>query len=92
MQGGDPGTKDGNRPSTADRLKAEEAEAEREKDKANSIPNVMADLIWHDVIVDSQKLGSLKRFQRVNHFPTMHGITKKSELAENLSKMKDLYP
>jgi len=34
----------------------------------------------------------MKRFQRVNHFPAMMGITKKSQLAQLLKKMKDMYP
>ena len=48
----------------------------------------MVDLCWYDTAIDSTKLCSMKRFQRVNHFPAMHGIAKKSELATILKKIK----
>jgi len=34
----------------------------------------------------------MKRFQRVNHFPAMCGITKKSSLATILNAIKDQFP
>ena len=36
------------------------------------------DIIWNDVTIPSEKLNQLKGFQRVNHFPAMSGVTKKS--------------
>ena len=53
---------------------------------------MICDLNWFDVFIDNQKLSTMKRFQRINHFPAMQGITKKSQLAEVLKKMKDIYP
>ena len=36
------------------------------------------DLFWHDQYIDQSKLLNLKRYQRVNHFPAMSGITSKA--------------
>ena len=51
--------------------------------------NQIADLCWYDLPIDSSKLSQMKRYQRVNHFPAMHGITRKSSLATILKKKKD---
>ena len=50
------------------------------------------DLIWNDVTIHSEKLSQLKSFQKVNHFPSMNGVTKKNNLAASLKKMKNHYP
>ena len=50
------------------------------------------DIIWHDVTIPSDKLSQLKSFQKVNHFPSMNQVTKKSNLAQSLKKMKNQYP
>jgi len=55
-------------------------------------PGQMVDLYWNDIAIDPQKLTSMKRFQRVNHFPAMSGITRKATLANLLLKMQGLYP
>ena len=52
----------------------------------------VADVVWVDYTITSDKLGQLKGFQIANHFPAMCGITKKNSLAALLKKMKDLYP
>jgi len=63
---------------------------QQKKDEITRHANV--DIIWHDVTIQSDKLSQLKSFQRVNHFPAMNGVTKKSNLATSLKKMKNQYP
>ena len=46
------------------------------------------DLFWQDGGVDSEKLQAMKPYQRVNHFPAMFLIHRKTFLAKNLKKMK----
>ena len=52
----------------------------------------MFDLFWHDTYIDQSRLLNLKRYQRVNHFPGMVGITSKAMLSEIIRKMKNKYP
>ena len=54
--------------------------------------NQMCDVYWYDWHVPDTMLTNMKAFQRVNHFPAMGGITKKSSLAHILKKMKEIYP
>ena len=66
---------------------------EKEKfNKEETARQGTVDIIWHDVSIPSDKLSLLKGFQRCNHFPAMPGITKKSQLAQSLKKMKNQYP
>lgn len=67
-------------------LEVSQAE-QAKKDEANRHANV--DIIWNDVTIPSDKLSQLKTFQKVNHFPSMNGVTKKSNLANSLKKMKN---
>jgi hypothetical protein len=39
-------------------------------------------------MIPPEKLASIKGYQRVNHFPSMSGVTKKNQLATSLKKMK----
>lgn len=50
------------------------------------------DLTWTDTAVPSEKLTKMKSFQKINHFPGMHGICKKHYLAWNLNKMQKIFP
>ena len=50
------------------------------------------DLFWQDGGIDSEKLVSMKPYQRVNHFPAMFLIHRKTFLAKNLKKMKKNFP
>ena len=50
------------------------------------------DLCWCDTGVTPDKLIRLKPYQRINHFPAMHGIARKDQLARNLNRMKRLFP
>lgn len=60
------------------------------REETNRHANV--DVIWHDVTIPAEKLASIKPFQKVNHFPSMCGVTKKDKLALSLKKMKNQYP
>lgn len=50
------------------------------------------DVTWTDNAVASEKLSRMKPYQRINHFPGMHGICKKNYLAWNLNKMLKIHP
>ena len=61
-------------------------------EKKKACQTQIVDLYWHDLYIDIQKLTTMKRFQRVNHFSGMQGITRKASLAMMLQKMKELFP
>lgn len=50
------------------------------------------DLTWTDTSVSCEKLSKMKPYQKINHFPGMHGICKKHYLAWNLNKISKVYP
>ena len=55
-------------------------------------PNQEFDIYWNDIGIDSDKLSSLKPYQKTNHFPAMYHITRKTFLAKNLKRLQKLYP
>lgn len=55
-------------------------------------PNCEFDVYWNDIMVDSDKLASLKSYQKTNHFPSMYQITRKTCLAKNLKRLQKLFP
>ena len=55
-------------------------------------PNAEFDVYWNDIGIDSDKLQSLKPYQKTNHFPAMYQITRKTYLAKNLKRLQKLYP
>lgn len=50
------------------------------------------DLFWQDLGIDSEKLSSLKPYQKINHFPAMYHVTRKTFLARNLKRLYKLFP
>lgn len=50
------------------------------------------DITWTDNAVSAEKLTKMKTYQKINHFPGMHGICKKNYLAWNLNKMLKNFP
>ncbi|OMJ78088.1 hypothetical protein SteCoe_22198 [Stentor coeruleus] len=50
------------------------------------------DITWTDNYITTDKLSKMKAYQKINHFPGMHGICKKNYLAWNLNKMFKLFP
>ena len=50
------------------------------------------DLFWQDEPIESEKLHRMKPYQKVNHFPAMFLIARKTFLAKNLNKMRKLFP
>lgn len=46
---------------------------------------------WSNVAMRSQVYQSLSPFQKVNHFPRTHEITKKDNLFKNITKMQSLH-
>ena len=55
-------------------------------------PNAEFDVYWNDIGIDSERLASLKPYQKTNHFPAMFQITRKTFLAKNLKRLQKLYP
>lgn len=51
-----------------------------------------SDLIWTDSAVQAERFCKLKPYQKINHFPNMHELSRKNYLAKNLNKMKKLFP
>lgn len=50
------------------------------------------DVHWNDNYIPSDKLAKMKPYQKINHFPGMHGICKKNYLSWNLNKMMKMFP
>jgi tubulin polyglutamylase TTLL6/13 len=50
------------------------------------------DLWWNDLGIDSYFLTQAKSYQKVNHFPAMYQIARKTYLAKNLRRLQKLYP
>ena len=51
------------------------------------------DILWHDTCIhDNSVLSGLKIYQKINHFPSMTQICRKTFLARNLNKMRLLFP
>ena len=50
------------------------------------------DFFWTDKSVSSDKVSSLKPYQKINHFPAMHCLSRKDELAINLNKIIIIFP
>ena len=51
-----------------------------------------AHVFWVDVSGVLDRLGKLKRWQRMNHFPGMSNVARKNRLAQNLEKMRKAFP
>lgn len=49
------------------------------------------DLLWQDGGIESEKLKFMKPYQKINHFPAMFLIARKTFLAKNLKKMQKLF-
>lgn len=49
-------------------------------------------VMWLDSTVSPQLLSSMKTYQRVNHFPGMYAIARKSNLCMNLNKLRKILP
>ena len=58
----------------------------------NENPLSEFDLFWSDLGIDSERLQTLKPYQKVNHFPAMFQITRKTFLAKNLKRLQKLFP
>jgi hypothetical protein len=58
----------------------------------NENPMSEFDIFWQDLGIDSERLSSLKLYQKVNHFPAMYLITRKTFLARNLKRLQKLFP
>jgi len=54
--------------------------------------NLQPDLIWFDLGIESQTLERLQGYQKVNHFPAMYQISRKTFLARNLKRMRKMFP
>ncbi|SOV14699.1 tubulin--tyrosine ligase, putative [Plasmodium sp. gorilla clade G2] len=50
------------------------------------------DVMWIDTSICEERFRKLKKFQKINHFIGMRGITRKDELSKHLKKMKKYFP
>lgn len=50
------------------------------------------DVMWTDIAILPEKLMKMKTYQRVNHFPMMHMVSRKNFLADSLEKIRKLFP
>lgn len=50
------------------------------------------DVTWTDSAVSSDRLARMRPYQRINHFPGMHAIARKNQLAINLNRIRKQYP
>jgi tubulin polyglutamylase TTLL6/13 len=50
------------------------------------------DLWWTDSAVPPDKLAKMKPYQKINHFPGMYNIARKSNLAWNLVRLQRAFP
>mmetsp|Transcript_43854 Transcript_43854/g.42362 ORF Transcript_43854/g.42362 Transcript_43854/m.42362 type:complete len:118 (-) Transcript_43854:1291-1644(-) len=50
------------------------------------------DVFWADLGVDSDMLSMMKPYQKINHFPAMYLIARKTFLGKNLKKIQKLLP
>lgn len=50
------------------------------------------EVMWVDSTVPPELLASMKPYQRVNHFPGMYAIARKSNLCMNLNKLRNRFP
>lgn len=49
-------------------------------------------LYWIDVANIQERFAKIQRWQRVNHFPGMPHIARKTRMAQNLDKMRRTFP
>ena len=57
----------------------------------NELNNFNFDLFWTDQAVQIDFLSKMKPFQKVNHWPGMGQLSRKNNLARNLTKMQKKY-
>ncbi|OMJ79700.1 hypothetical protein SteCoe_20219 [Stentor coeruleus] len=50
------------------------------------------DVMWTDIAILPEKLMKMKTYQRINHFPMMHMVSRKNFLADSLEKIRKLFP
>eukprot|EP00826_Nyctotherus_ovalis_P010439 TRINITY_DN1274_c0_g2_i1.p1 TRINITY_DN1274_c0_g2~~TRINITY_DN1274_c0_g2_i1.p1 ORF type:complete len:566 (-),score=128.68 TRINITY_DN1274_c0_g2_i1:285-1982(-) len=60
--------------------------------KLSYSPSSDWDILWADYGITSEALSKMKSFQKTNHFPAMHCLARKENLAKNLMKMRKLFP
>lgn len=58
----------------------------------NENPLSEFDVYWQDLGIESERLQTLKPYQKVNHFPAMFQITRKTYFARNLKRLQKLFP
>lgn len=58
----------------------------------NEIFSEYEDLIWTDNAIESNFLGRMKPYQKVNHIPGIYSISRKNYLAKHLNKMQKKFP
>lgn len=55
-------------------------------------PDVEWDVLWTDNAVQPETLSKMQPFQKINHFPGMYSLARKTNLARNLMRMRKAFP
>ena len=50
------------------------------------------DILWSDRMITHDNLKRLKPHQRINHFPGMYQLARKSLLSRNLMRLRNRFP
>ena len=51
-----------------------------------------ADMVWCDHCLPPERIMRMRPFQRTNHYPGMHALTRKNSLGKNLNSLRALFP
>ena len=54
--------------------------------------NIEWDVLWIDTSVSVERVMRLQPFQKINHFPGMYQICRKTDLARSLMRMAQYFP
>ena len=49
-------------------------------------------IYWTDLSVSSERVMNLKKYQKINHFPGMSAVARKTRLARNIARMQRVFP
>lgn len=55
-------------------------------------PEYEWDILWTDSAVQPEQLARMQQFQKINHFPGMYSLARKSNLGRNLMLMRKAFP
>ena len=60
--------------------------------KLNEDENCDWDLFWSDSGIQPERITKMRSYQRINHYPGMVALSRKSNLARNLNRLQKHFP